>query len=348
MVKTQRVREDAVGQSRSSVSASATVAPVKLASRSRRVVRARVAELQRERLLVAATDVAEEGGYASMTIARIIARALVSRKTFYDVFSDREDCFAAVLERVLDRACVTARSGYAEGKDWRESVRLGLSNLLVLMDEEPSLARLWVVDAMSAPPEILEWRVQILEQLASFIDEGSAQPGAKWHPPALIGEAVVGGIMSVLYTRLRHRSTKPLADLLGPLMYLIVLPYLGPAAAARELDRPTPRSPRPRPARRPARREDPLEGLNMRLTYRTVLVLAVVSAQPGANNRQIAEGSGVIDQGQISKLLSRLTRLGLIENNGWGHAKGAANSWQLTPLGEKVVRATRPAGHVFA
>ena len=80
----------------------------------------------------------------------------------------------------------------------------------------------------------------------------------------------------------------------------------------------------------------------MRLTYRTVRVLMVIGERPGASNREIAEGSGIVDQGQISKLLTRLARLNLVENVGEGQEKGAANAWHLTPRGAQVERATRP------
>ena len=90
-----------------------------------------------------------------------------------------------------------------------------------------------------------------------------------------------------------------------------------------------------------SRTSDPLSGLNIRLTYRTVRVLMVIAEQPGASNREIAEGSGIVDQGQISKLLTRLERLKLIRNIGAGQERGAANAWQLTGRGAEVERATR-------
>jgi DNA-binding MarR family transcriptional regulator len=123
---------------------------------------------------------------------------------------------------------------------------------------------------------------------------------------------------------------------------MIVLPYLGADAAGRELLRPAPESVRMRPRRRRPRRRDPLDGLKMRLTYRTVRVLMVIASWPGASNREIAEHSGIADQGQISKLLNRLARLELVENTGDGQEKGAANAWRLTSRGEAVERATRP------
>ncbi len=80
----------------------------------------------------------------------------------------------------------------------------------------------------------------------------------------------------------------------------------------------------------------------MRLTYRTVRVLTFIGDHPGASNREIAEGAGIADQGQISKLLTRLERLRLVRNLGEGQIKGASNEWYLTDRGAQVERATRP------
>lgn len=70
-------------------------------------------------------------------------------------------------------------------------------------------------------------------------------------------------------------------------------------------------------------------------------------ARPGiGSNRALAEHAGISDEGQISKLLARLERLGLLQNTGKGQAKGAANAWSLTPLGRQVTQqiVPRPLG----
>jgi DNA-binding MarR family transcriptional regulator len=126
-------------------------------------------------------------------------------------------------------------------------------------------------------------------------------------------------------------------SLLGELMSAIVLPYLGTGAARRELSKPTP--PLPPPKYRP--HGDPLEGLDMRITYRTVRALIAIGQAPRASNRDIATAAGIADQGQISRLLTRLDSLGLIRNEGSGHVRGAANAWTLTPRGQEVERAIR-------
>jgi len=304
--------------------------------------RGQVTQIQRSRMLAAAVEAVEEVGYARMTVAQVIGRARVSRKTFYDVFTDREDCFLAAFEQALSQARAIAQEAFAQEPSWRDGVRAALARLLMFMDDEPGLAKLCIVEALGAGERVLDRRAKVLEEAAEVIDRGRGVSNAIREPPEVTAEGVVGAIFAVLHTRVLERGQERLTDLLGPLMSMIVLPYLGARAAGRELSKPpveTSREDRPRTM---ARHKDPLEGLNMRLTYRTVRVLMVIAEHPGASNREIAEGSGIVDQGQISKLMNRLARLKLVENLGEGQERGAANAWHLTPRGAQVERATRP------
>ena len=79
----------------------------------------------------------------------------------------------------------------------------------------------------------------------------------------------------------------------------------------------------------------------MRLTYRTLRVLAGVAELPGASNREIAEQAGIQDPGQVSKLLARLERLGMLSNTGGGHVRGEPNAWVLSTRGERVAQSIR-------
>jgi AcrR family transcriptional regulator len=292
-------------------------------------------------MLAAAVDAVDEVGYAGMTVAQVISRARVSRKTFYDVFSDREDCFLAAFEQALDQAGGVVSQAYTDAGTWREGVRAALGRLLALMDDEPALTKLCLVEALAAGDRVLERRAEVLDRLAAVVDEGRREQGAL-DPPAVAAEGVVGAVFQVLHSRVLERSSEPLFELLGPLMSMIVLPYLGTRAAGREVGRTTPRPETTKQRRTRVGAVDPLEGLKMRLTYRTVRVLMVIAERPGASNREIAERSGISDQGQISKLLGRLARLELVENRGDGQERGAANAWHLTARGEAVERATRP------
>jgi AcrR family transcriptional regulator len=304
--------------------------------------RGQVAEIQRRRMLTAAVDAVDQVGYTRMTVAQVISRARVSRKTFYDVFADREDCFLAAFDQALEQGRVRVKAAYESETGWSDAVRAALAELLSTMDEEPGLTKLCVVEAQAGGPKVLERRAEAFAQMAHAIDAGREDPAAAGHPPEVTAEGLVGALFMVIHTRILSRDTRPLIELLGPLMSMIVLPYLGSRAADHELKRPTPKLGGTATDRVAHVATDPLEGLNMRLTYRTVRVLMVISETPGASNREIAVGSGIADQGQISKLLNRLSRLDLIENRGDGQERGAANAWQLTVRGSAVEHATRP------
>src|SRR5580700_6188724 len=65
--------------------------------------RGKVSEVQRARMLMAARQVAAQEGYARMSVERVVARAGVSRKTFYDLFENREECFLAAYDDAVAR-----------------------------------------------------------------------------------------------------------------------------------------------------------------------------------------------------------------------------------------------------
>jgi AcrR family transcriptional regulator len=300
-----------------------------------------VLSIQRSRMLAATAACVEELGYARTTVGRIITRARVSRKTFYDIFADREDCFCALFEQTVDQARTRACSSYAGEDDRRDGIRSALIELLTLIDREPGLARLCLVDALGAGERVLERRAEVIRELARMIDGAQRKGGAGRVPPELTAEGIVGGVCSVLHSRLLEPDGPPALDLLGPIMSMIVLPYFGPRASRRELSLATSRK-RPASASVSAPRSDPLAGLKLRLTHRTVRVLMAVAEHPGASNRTVGASAGITDQGQISKLMGRLMRLELVENLGAGQPKGAANEWHLTPRGAALEGATRP------
>jgi AcrR family transcriptional regulator len=300
-----------------------------------------VSEIQRARILSAAIDAIKETGYAHLTVAQVISRAKVSRKTFYDLFEDREDCFLAVFEVTIGQIGARVIEAYEGERCWRDGVRAGLAALLLFIDEDRELARLCVVDALGGGARVLGERARTIAALREVIDLAREVPGARPEPPGVTAEGVIGAVLAVLHTRLLERSAKPYIDLHGSLMSIIVLPYLGARIASSELRRPLPRV-RVRTGTEHPVAADPMAGLDMRLTYRTVRVLTVIRERPGASNREVADGAGIADQGQISKLLSRLDGLGLIENTDLVQGKGAPNEWRLTERGGRVERATRP------
>jgi len=335
--------------------------------------RGRVGEIQRARIVAAMGELVRERGPGAVTVAHVVVRSGVSRRTFYELFQDREDCFLAAFDIAIARAAESVLPAHGAPARWRERVRAGLEAMLRFLDAEPELGYLCVVGALGGGDQALARRTAVVRRLVDAVHQGRAESSATRRPERLVAEGLVGAVLAVIHARLVEqaawptggsvaaagsavgsprgradfagdarspavpaRPSRPLLSLLNPLMGMIVLPYLGAAASEREQRRPAPRSRRPA-----APRVDPLRELDMRLTYRTVRVLLAIAANPGASNRRVSEVADVADQGQISKLLMRLENLGLIANGGAGPARGEPNVWRLTAKGEEIERTIR-------
>jgi AcrR family transcriptional regulator len=285
-------------------------------------------------------DVASEHGAGNVSVAHVVERSGVSRRTFYETFADREDCFLAAFDDALAFASQRVVPAYAAKSKWRERVRAGLVAFLSFLDEEPVIGRLLVVESLTGGgARVLERRSRVLAQVAAAVDEGRGQSASATGLPLLTAEGLVGGALSIVHARISDPDREPLLGLANQLMGMIVLPYLGPSAARRELERPV--EPSLSDHRDTRLLADPFKETGMRLTYRTVRVLLTVAEYPNASNRSIGETAGISDQGQISKLLGRLQRLGLISNAGLAPGQGAPNAWTLTETGRQLTKSIR-------
>ncbi len=254
-------------------------------------------------------------------------------------FRDAEGALPAAFEDALAQADERVRGACEAGCGWLERVRLGLLALLELFDEQPELAMLLIVRSAQAGPALGRRRSEVLAWLARLLD---GQPAAtRAHPPLLTARAVVSGVAGALEEQLCSPRPGALVELAQSLMSFIVTPFLGAAAARRELSRPAVAAPA-LAARRSA--QELLHGFSGRGMRHPLAprVLHAIRAQPGLSNAQVAELTGVIDEGQMSRTLARLSRLGLVENSGeTAHLPGRPNTWQLTSSGEQVESALR-------
>jgi AcrR family transcriptional regulator len=286
-----------------------------------------------------ATTVCARGGSMAggqITLTDIAVRAEISPRRLRGQFADVETCFLGAFEWCSERAGAAMEQAYAGEHGWVEGTRSALAAALELIEREPDLARLWIVYSLGAGPRVLYSRAAAIAKLAEYVDRGRLESRVRAEPPAITAEGVVGALLAVLQTRLLAPKPEPPTTLRGELMGLILLPYLGGSAARRELARPVGRSPIGRRSQPPRSGRVVTEGVGPRLTYRTARVLTAIAERPGSSNREVANRAEVVDQGQISKLLSRLEVQGLIANVGGGGLRGAPNAWELTLRGEQL------------
>lgn len=199
-----------------------------------------VVENQRERILTALAAVCTAKGYPAVTVEDICVRAGVSRRTFYDLFADKEQCFLAAYEQIALRLLTTFDEAYrAAERSWPERVGAALRALIKLLAAEPELARVGTVEVLAAGPRALARRDGALRAFSAYFDGGRAALPESMADRELVTEAVVGGLYELLYSYVLEGRGDELSELLPDLLYCAVVPYVGHARAmaAREAER---------------------------------------------------------------------------------------------------------------
>jgi DNA-binding MarR family transcriptional regulator len=198
------------------------------------------------------------------------------------------------------------------------------------------LAGYLVVGSALAGPAVVARRREVLERVALLLDDERGP--ARSYPPPLTAQAVASGVLGVLYARLSEPEPGVLVELAGPLMSFMVMPFLGARAARRELRRPVGTA----PSLAVGVSVELLQGPGKRLSHhREIEVLGVLAGEPGLNSTQVGLRAGIKDRAQVSRLMARLARLGLIENTPGNGRRPGVKAWRLTASGVQLHAATR-------
>lgn len=194
-----------------------------------------IARSQRERLLEAAVRVVAEKGYAATTVADLTREAGISRTTFYAMFEDKEACFLAAYDGAVDALVRLVTAAYEAEEGWPNRARAGLAALLEALAEEPEVARLALVDVGAAGPTAQRRYRAALQRLTPFFDEGrDFAPGGR-DLPANTSRMAIGAVAGLIADELAEERAEDLPNLLSDVLFATLVPYIGPAAAAREV-----------------------------------------------------------------------------------------------------------------
>ncbi|MFI5027973.1 MAG: TetR/AcrR family transcriptional regulator, partial [Solirubrobacterales bacterium] len=200
-----------------------------------------VTESQRQRILQAMIEVVSERGYPETRVVDVIGVAGVSRKTFYELFTSREDCFLATYDVLLATLLGDTAKGFESkpGAPWAERIAAGLGALLDDLAEHPDEARFAIVEVLAAGPKALARRDAALRQFTGFLDAGRAETSVEL--PGITSLSIAGGINELLYSEILHGAASRLPSRVADRMLWIVLAGLGAgrAAAERARGRPT-------------------------------------------------------------------------------------------------------------
>jgi AcrR family transcriptional regulator len=192
-----------------------------------------VQENQRLRILEAMVRTVGRNGYAETSVGDVLAQAGVSRRTFYDLFDDKQDCFLAAYDAVIARMMHEVAKQYARPGSWPDKVRAALAAFLAFFGYEQDLVRTAMVEVRAAGPQALKHYEAAERAFIPFLEEGRAQSPYRDRLPANISQAVIGGVTSRLYQRVAAGETSRVPELLPELLHFVLLPYVGHTRAAK-------------------------------------------------------------------------------------------------------------------
>jgi AcrR family transcriptional regulator len=190
-----------------------------------------VAADQRERLYEAMIQAVNDRGFVATTISDLVARAGVSRRSFYEHFSGKEECLLATYDELIARLVARIAETYNPDADWREQIEGIVRAVFEASSDRPDAARLVSVEMGAAGPVGIERWARNAEQLSHFIGgvferapgpDGTPDPAkgegdvperasGEGGIPEPVARAIVGALRTILYSRVRRgRSSRAL------------------------------------------------------------------------------------------------------------------------------------------
>lgn len=190
---------------------------------------------QRERLIAGLAEAVAEKGYGGTTIADITRHAAVSRRTFYEHFDGKDECFVAAFDTVTEQLRERVDAAFNAEQGWAAQITAGIEAMLVFLASEPNLARLAIVEALVAGPVVVERYDAAVQTFLPYLQAGreGRSKAVLDHLSDSTEEALVGGMVSLISRRIVAGQTDDLETLLPDLVEFTVAPYLGNEEAAK-------------------------------------------------------------------------------------------------------------------
>lgn len=189
-----------------------------------------VAAAQRRRMLAAMVSAVADKGYVAVAVADVVARARVSRATFYEQFADKRDCFLAAFQACTDSLTVTMRDGVGAEPDARRRVRATFDTYLGDLAAFPEGARVCLVEVYAAGPEGAEARRRVQKHFAGALRSLHRDLAAAGEPVRPLTdfdfEALVGAVSSIVTNRVAAGAAAELPDL-APRLERFLLTHFG-------------------------------------------------------------------------------------------------------------------------
>jgi AcrR family transcriptional regulator len=299
-------------------------------SRGTRVAAEEIGASQRQRLIAAMAHVAAEHGRRAASVEVVCERAGMSRRSFYEHFTDGEQCFVSAVGQAFDQlfAAINAAVGAAP-QDWEDRACTTVAALIATLDSNRTLARLCVIEPHSGSAVALSIRHAAVHRLALVLAAGATVGDAALREAAARG--AIGAILELATDPILAEES--LQAIVAPALYTALAPFTGRRIASRRAADP----PRVSVATAAVGAPPPAAVAQLLVTELTRQTLRHLDAHPGAANIDIARAVDVRHESQMSRHLGRLERAGMVCHR----REGRTNAWVLTARGEEAARSLR-------
>jgi AcrR family transcriptional regulator len=196
---------------------------IKLTGGPHGIPRAVVHEVQRGRLLDALAEVIAEEGYLDTTVHKILKRAGISRRTFYEIFTDKEDCFLVAYQEAADHVLVLVQRACRLGGTPEVRIENSLRALLEFVEQEPKVARMCIVEVLAAGEKARARRAKTMERLTGLVAD-TLQERYENHEALLRARVLTGGIHEMVYDALARGDVKGISELAGEVVTFHLAP----------------------------------------------------------------------------------------------------------------------------
>lgn len=193
-------------------------------------------ETRRQQILEAMVRVVGRQGYKATSVADVIAEADVSRTTFYKHFEDKQECFLAAYDMVVERVLAEVIANCDGERSWLDRVRVGLETIVDMFALNPELARTAIVEVAAAGADARQRHWDAVNRFTEFLEDGEDLADGR-ELPENIALMAAGAVSGLIFDELLTGRAERLPKLLPDLLFALLVPYIGPGAATEEMRR---------------------------------------------------------------------------------------------------------------
>ncbi|KZS68844.1 TetR family transcriptional regulator [Mycobacterium kansasii] len=159
-----------------------------------------------------------ERGYRATTVADVVRHARTSKRTFYDQFASKEQCFLELLRADVEKLGEKISAAVDPDADWHQQIRQAVEAYVGHIESRPAVTLSWIRELPSLGAVARPVQRRGLQLLSTLLIDLSASPGFRRAglPPLTVPLSVIllGGLREL--TALAVEDGRPVRDVVEP------------------------------------------------------------------------------------------------------------------------------------